>query len=199
MIFRWKDLKVPSIIALAGDDHIVWDPGCEDRFLVRAQLHVDPLMICWWWLIIMDVLCKLWFQKLSIANVGRVRTQALWNLLHLSGPIHFGEALVRTWATRQGNVADPSAMEDTQLMNMWDAFVKRWWCLFKCWLETENHVHSTFYITVSAIILSLLHHLVLLAIPLQEICPATEKTYGCEEDALADFRCLTYLLSRNLT
>ena len=30
----WKDLKVPSIIALAGDDHIVWDPGCEDKFLL---------------------------------------------------------------------------------------------------------------------------------------------------------------------
>ena len=27
---------------------------------------------------------------------GRVRTKALWNLLHLSGPIHFCEALVRT-------------------------------------------------------------------------------------------------------
>lgn len=89
-------------------------------------------------------------------------------------------------------------MEDTQLMNMSDAFVKSRWCLFKCWLETENYVQSTFYITVSAIILSL-HHLMLLAIPLQEICPATEKTHGCEEDALADFRCLTYLLSGNLT
>lgn len=93
----------------------------------------------------MDVLWKLWFQKLSIANVGRVRTEAPWNLLHLSGPIHFCEALVRTWATRQGNVADPSAMEDTQLMNMWDAFVKRW-CLFRCWLEkTHGSINFLYY------------------------------------------------------
>lgn len=90
----------------------------------------------------------------------------------------------------------------TQLMNMWDAFVKSRWYLFKCWLEKENtsfnHFQSTFYITVSAIILSLLHHLMLLTILLQEICPATEKTHGCEEDALADFRCLTYLLSSKI-
>ena len=55
----------------------------------------------------------------------------------------------------------------TQLMNICNAFVKSRWCLFKCWLEKENasfnHVQSTFYITVSAIILSLLHHLILLA------------------------------------
>ena len=41
VFFCWKDLKVPSIIALAGDDHIVWDPGCEDRFLVIRSGYSD--------------------------------------------------------------------------------------------------------------------------------------------------------------